>query len=87
MTVNSFTTGDPFFTDLETVEEDLTLYGTAVVEYIERQGTLTPPQEDHIRRVTRTLESPTITSTTGPLASSTTCPTLSTRCRPPRSPC
>jgi len=61
VTVNSFMAGDSFFTDLETVEEDLTLYGTAVVEYVEQQGTLTPPQEDRIRRTTRTLGDPDIT--------------------------
>jgi len=61
VTVNSFMAGDSFFADLETVEEDLTLYGTAAVEYVEQRGTLTPPQEDRIRRVTRTLDSPNIT--------------------------
>lgn len=40
--------------DLETVDEDFTLYGTATAEYIEENSPLSPPGEDRIRRVTRT---------------------------------
>lgn len=61
VTVNSFMAGGDFFSDLETVEEDLTLYGTAAVEYVEQQGTVTPPQEDRIRRTTRMLGDPSVT--------------------------
>jgi len=60
VTVNSYMAGWDDLADLPTVEEDYTLYGTAVVNYIEEQGTISPPEEDRIRRVTRSLEAPSI---------------------------
>lgn len=59
--VNSFMAGGPTLSQYETVDEDLTLYGTAVVDYIEQQGTITPPEEDRIRRTTRSLGEPDLT--------------------------
>ncbi|WP_092703896.1 5'-nucleotidase C-terminal domain-containing protein [Halovenus aranensis] len=53
--VNSYMAGGPMLSELETVDENLTLYGTAVVNYVEQQGTITPPEEDRIRRTTRSL--------------------------------
>lgn len=58
--VNSYMAGGPMLSELETVDEDLTLYGTAVVDYVEQQGTITPPDEDRIRRTTRSLGAPDI---------------------------
>lgn len=58
--VNSYMAGGPMLSEMETVDEDLTLYGTAVVNYVEAQGTITPPEEDRIRRTTRTLGEPDI---------------------------
>lgn len=58
--VNSYMAGGPTLSEYETVEEDLTLYGTAAVNYIEQQGTVTPPAEDRIRRTTRSLGEPTM---------------------------
>ncbi|WEL18698.1 5'-nucleotidase/2',3'-cyclic phosphodiesterase [Halorhabdus sp. SVX81] len=60
VTVNSYMAGWDDLADLPTVDEDYTLYGTAVVHYIEERGTITPPEEDRIRRVTRSLEAPSI---------------------------
>ncbi|MFC7074209.1 5'-nucleotidase C-terminal domain-containing protein [Halovenus rubra] len=60
VTVNSYMAGGPMLSELETVNNDLTLYGTAAVNYIEEQGTVTPPQEDRIRRTTRAFGEPTI---------------------------
>jgi len=58
--VNSYMAGGPTLSQYETIDEDPTLYGTAVVEYIEQQETITPPAEDRIRRTTRALGEPTI---------------------------
>lgn len=55
VTVNSYMAGWDDLAPLPTVEEDYTLYGTAVVNYIEERGTVSPPEEDRIRRVTRSL--------------------------------
>jgi 2',3'-cyclic-nucleotide 2'-phosphodiesterase (5'-nucleotidase family) len=57
VTVNSFMAGGETLSQYETLNENLKLYGTAVVEYIEQQGTITPPDENRIRRATRTVES------------------------------
>ncbi|MFC7059349.1 5'-nucleotidase C-terminal domain-containing protein [Halovenus salina] len=58
--VNSYMAGGPMLSEMETVDEDLTLYGTAVVNYVEGQGTITTPEEDRIRRTTRMLGEPDI---------------------------
>lgn len=60
VTVNSFMAGGETLSQYETLNENLKLYGTAVVEYIEQQGTITPPDENRIRRATRTLDSPDV---------------------------
>ena len=60
VTVNSFMAGGETLSRYETVDENLKLYGTAVVEYIEQQGTVTPPDENRIRRATRTLDAPEV---------------------------
>ena len=60
VTVNSYMAGGPLLSEYETVEEDLTLYGTAAVNYVEQQGTITPPEEDRIRRTTRTVGEPSV---------------------------
>jgi len=59
VTVNSFMAGWTFedrygwnMEDLPTVEEDLTLYGEAVAEYVEDNSPIEPTEEDRIRRVT-----------------------------------
>jgi hypothetical protein len=61
VTLNSYMAGWTFgdrygwnMSELPTVEADYTLYGTAVVEYIEANTPITPPDVDRIRRVTRT---------------------------------
>lgn len=60
VTVNSYMANWDDLAALPTVDEDYTLYGTAVVNYIEERGTISPPEEDRIRRVTRSLEDPSI---------------------------
>ncbi|CCQ33848.1 UDP-sugar hydrolase protein [Halorhabdus tiamatea SARL4B] len=62
VTVNSYMAGWDSLASLPTVDEDYTLYGTAVVNYIEERGTISPPEEDRIRRVTRSLDDPSIAS-------------------------
>jgi 2',3'-cyclic-nucleotide 2'-phosphodiesterase (5'-nucleotidase family) len=59
VTVNSYMAGWTFgdrygwnMSDLPTVENDYTLYGTATVEYIEANSPVSPPETDRIRRVT-----------------------------------
>ncbi|QGN06670.1 bifunctional metallophosphatase/5'-nucleotidase [Halorhabdus sp. CBA1104] len=70
VTVNSYMAGWDDLSTLPTVSEDYTLYGTAVVNYIEERGTITPPAEDRIRRATRMLEDPSV-STDGDLTTLT----------------
>ena len=70
VTVNSYMAGWDDLSALPTVDEDYTLYGTAVVNYIEERGTITPPAEDRIRRATRMLEDPSV-STDGDLTTLT----------------
>nr|WP_233739940.1 5'-nucleotidase C-terminal domain-containing protein [Halovenus carboxidivorans] len=55
VTVNSYMAGGEYLSQFETVDRTLKLYGTATVEYIEQQGTVTPPAEDRIRRATRSV--------------------------------
>ena len=57
VTVNSFMAGGETLSQYETVSETLKLYGTAVVEYIEQQDTIAPPDENRIRHAIRTVES------------------------------
>jgi len=53
VTVNSYMAGWDDLADDPTVRTDLTLYGTAVADYIERQGTVSPRDTNRIRRVDR----------------------------------
>ncbi|QLH83550.1 5'-nucleotidase C-terminal domain-containing protein [Halosimplex pelagicum] len=53
VTVNSYMAGWDDLADDPTVSTDLTLYGTAVADYIERQGTVSPRGANRIRRVDR----------------------------------
>ncbi|ELZ24344.1 UDP-sugar hydrolase / 5'-nucleotidase [Halosimplex carlsbadense 2-9-1] len=53
VTVNSYMAGWDDLADDPTVSTDLTLYGTAVADYIERQGTVSPRDTNRIRRVDR----------------------------------
>ncbi|WP_135662602.1 bifunctional metallophosphatase/5'-nucleotidase [Halorhabdus rudnickae] len=62
VTVNSYMAGWDDLSSLPTVEEDYTLYGTTVVNYIEKRGTITPPAEDRIRRATRMLDDPSVSA-------------------------
>ncbi|WP_181686192.1 bifunctional metallophosphatase/5'-nucleotidase [Halorhabdus salina] len=62
VTVNSYMAGWDDLSTLPTVSEDYTLYGTAVVNYIEERETITPPAEDRIRRATRMLEAPSVST-------------------------
>ncbi|WP_436910587.1 5'-nucleotidase C-terminal domain-containing protein [Halosimplex marinum] len=53
VTVNSYMAGWDDLADDPTVSTDLTLYGTAVADYIERRGTVSPRDTNRIRRVDR----------------------------------
>ena len=64
VTVNSYMAGGPQLENLPTVGEDLTLYGTAAVDYIENNAPLSPEVEGRIQRVDSTAESVSV-STSG----------------------
>jgi 2',3'-cyclic-nucleotide 2'-phosphodiesterase (5'-nucleotidase family) len=62
VTINSFMAGWTFeerygwnMSDLPTVGTDFTLYGTAVVEYVEANSPVSPEGVDRIRRITRSV--------------------------------
>ncbi|MFB6252381.1 MAG: 5'-nucleotidase C-terminal domain-containing protein [Halobellus sp.] len=57
VTVNSYMAGWDDFSDDPTVSSDYTLYGTAVANYIEARGTVSPRDTNRIRRVDREVGS------------------------------
>jgi len=62
VTVNSYMAGwdGSVLTNATVVDEDYTLYGTALFDYIESQGTVAPEGEDRIRRVDSEVDAGTV---------------------------
>lgn len=60
VTVNSYMAGWDMIKKMPTVSTDYTLYGTAVVDYIEAHTPISPPGVNRIRRVTRTIGTPSV---------------------------
>jgi 2',3'-cyclic-nucleotide 2'-phosphodiesterase (5'-nucleotidase family) len=69
VTLNSYMSGWTFgerygwnMSDLTTVDTDRTLYGTAAVNYVEANTPISGPGIDRIRRITRTVDSTTVST-------------------------
>ncbi|MDH5019912.1 bifunctional metallophosphatase/5'-nucleotidase [Halobacterium rubrum] len=62
VTVNSYMAGwdGSVLTNATVVDRDYTLYGTALYDYIESQGTVAPEGEDRIRRVDSEVDAGTV---------------------------